>query len=86
MKRVLHNRIGVDLIHLLQHGICCGLDERGQQNKLGAYSCLAKIPTMSRMARDIPVAVKRMFILNVSPEITCAPELDPVGERRLVMA
>ena len=34
----------------------------------------------------IPVAVRRMFILNVSPEMTWAPELEPVGDRRLVMA
>lgn len=34
----------------------------------------------------VPVAVSRIVNLNVSPEITCAPELDPVGERRLVMA
>lgn len=37
-------------------------------------------------AQTVPVAVRRMFILNDSPEMTCAPELDPVGERRLVMA
>jgi len=33
-----------------------------------------------------PVAVRRIVILNVSASITCAPELVPVGESRLVMA
>jgi len=33
-----------------------------------------------------PVAVRRMVILNVSASITCAPELVPVGESRLVIA
>ena len=33
-----------------------------------------------------PVAVKRMVIFTDSPSITCAPELDPMGDRRLVMA
>ena len=33
-----------------------------------------------------PVAVRNMVILNDSPSITWAPELEPVGDRRLVMA
>jgi hypothetical protein len=36
--------------------------------------------------KALPVAVRRMVILNVSASITCAPELVPVGESRLVMA
>ncbi len=39
-----------------------------------------------QLATTIPVAVKSIFILKVSPEMTWAPELDPVGDSRLVMA
>jgi hypothetical protein len=34
----------------------------------------------------VPVAVRRIVILNVSPSMVCAPELEPVGDRRLVIA
>jgi hypothetical protein len=33
-----------------------------------------------------PVTVSRMVILKDSPSIICAPELGPVGDKRLVMA
>jgi len=33
-----------------------------------------------------PVAVSRIVILNDSPSITCAPELLPMGDNRLVIA
>ena len=38
------------------------------------------------MARATPVGVGKIFILKVSASITCAPELMPVGDSRLVMA
>lgn len=38
------------------------------------------------LTMSLPVAVRRIVILKVSPSITWAPELDPVGERRLVIA
>jgi hypothetical protein len=34
----------------------------------------------------VPVMVNNMVILTVSPSITCAPVLEPVGDKRLVMA
>jgi hypothetical protein len=41
---------------------------------------------MAKVCKHTPVAVRSIVILKDSPSITCAPELDPTGERREVMA
>lgn len=39
-----------------------------------------------RKKRNLPVAVSRICILNVSASMTVAPELGPLGDNRAVMA
>ena len=36
MKWVLHHSLGVDLVHFLQHCVCCWFDERSEEDKLGS--------------------------------------------------
>jgi hypothetical protein len=51
--------------------------------------CLFKVeinPSLYNSNGAVPVAVSIIVILKDSPSMTCAPELDPVGDKRLVIA
>jgi hypothetical protein len=38
------------------------------------------------LRENSPVTVKKMLILKLSPSMTWTPELEPIGESRLVIA
>lgn len=85
MKWVLHDSIRIYFVHLLQNNIGCRLGQRRQKDKLRSYYTV-KGGLQQTMLSGLPVAVRRMVILNVSPSMTCAPELGPIGDSRLVIA
>lgn len=88
MKGILHDGVRVRFVDFLQNGFRIGVRQRCDEHEFGP--CLHMIVKghlgQLEVREHVPVAVSRIVNLKVSPEITCAPELDPVGDKRLVMA
>ncbi len=84
MERILHHCIGVGIVHSMQDSLCQHLRQGRQKHEF--RSCCTSGRVYDTLDLGIPVAVNNIVILKVSASITCAPELGPTGDSRLVIA